>query len=414
MGSACCVAARDRALPSRSGGETLNRNVVYSPSWSSHWDNRSRVAGEIENHSYRFSHEISGDGSMEMKGELSSDRGNFSVGGSPLESFRTPLSQKSPVHETQVANLITPCSDLPVAGNDSIEVQCSTDSPEIENTSAPEISYSVPSSSSFLPPTADPLYSQTRSLPANSTRSRRARRSPGHQLLSNDLATGSHCGSSDGWSMRTFSELVASSQRERWSFDSECVGFGSGKLGESSSRFSYSPSIDTQTCGACSKALVERSPWSSQKIIAGNELSVVSVLVCGHVYHAECLEAMTPQADQYDPSCPTCTIGKKQMSKMSKKVLRAEAELKPRNNKISRNRVMDSYLDAGFDVLDRRKNIEREGKVPKMEPSSSGRSSFAKPFLRRHFSLGSRWNNRSLSENDPSRKKWFWARSHKD
>ncbi|KAF8068546.1 hypothetical protein N665_1145s0014 [Sinapis alba] len=143
----------------------------------------------------------------------------------------------------------------------------------------------------------------TRLLPPKSTPSRRARRSPGHQLFrqvsdsqvlglksstnnhssdsegsfSNDLATGSHNTFSEGgWSLNTFSELVAYSQRERWSFDSEHLGSSRRKLSGGSSRFSFSPSfvVDQQTFGACSKLLTERS-------------SVAAVLACGHVYHAE-------------------------------------------------------------------------------------------------------------------------------
>ncbi|GFS46461.1 RING/U-box superfamily protein [Actinidia rufa] len=185
------------------------------------------------------------------------------------------------------------------------------------------------------------------------------------------MMVGSHGGSSDGWSMRTFSELVASSQRERCSFDTRDLH------------------------------------GAAIKIIASNELLVVAVLVCGHVYHAECLEAITQEVDRYDPSCPTCSFGEKQMSKMARKVLKAEAELKSRSSKISRNRVVDSY-----DVLDRRKPTELEEKFPKMESSSSARRSFAKPFLKRHFSLGSKWS-RSMSENNSARK-GFWARYRKD
>lgn len=222
------------------------------------------------------------------------------------------------------------------------------------------------------------------------------------------MTAGSQGGSSDGWSMRTFSELVASSQRERWSFDSEFLGSAIGKS-ESSSALSYSPSSDMQNCGICSKLLTDRSSWSSQKIVV-TEMSVVAVLVCGHVYHAECLEAMTQEIDRYDPSCPTCTLGEKQMSKVAKKVLKAEAELKSRSSKVSRNRVVNSAL--GFDVLDRRKPSGEDENFSKMEPSSSGRRSFAKPFLRRHFLLGSKWG-RSLSENK-SGKKGFWARYRRD
>lgn len=443
MGSVCCVARKDRTLTNGTSGEILHRNAIYSPSWSFRWDNRRRVAGEIENISYAPSHGISTNSSMEIKGELIFDRGNLSGRGSPLGNFGTPTSQKSPVHEGLGATTIT-SSEISLAGNDNTKVQSSTESPEIIDSSAPKISLSVPSSSSFSTSAANHLSSQARSLPSNSTQSRRAHQSPGHQLLrqvsdsrivglkspnsnlvseggpsfvpsncSNDLMLGSQGASSDGWSMRTFSELVASSQRERWSFDSEFLGSGRGKLSESSGALSYSPSIDLQTCGVCSKLLTERSSWSSQKIIATNELSVVAVLVCGHAYHAECLEAMTQEADRYDPSCPFCTVGEKKLSKMARKVMRAEAELKSRSGKISRNRVLDNYHDdAEFDVLDRRKNSEGDENFHKMEPSSSARRSFAKPFLRRHFSLGSKWN-RSMSENNSARK-GFWARYRKD
>lgn len=309
--------------------------------------------------------------------------------------------------------------------------------------SIPNLPFSTPSV--FSTPTADPLPIHIYHHLPKSTPSRWAHRSPGHPLLrqvsdsqilglkspdnsisegrpsfvlstcSNDIAAGSHCGSSDGWSMRTFSELVASSQRERWSFDSEYLGSGRGKISGSSSRFSYSPSMDLQSCGACSKLLTERSTWSSQKFIASSDTSVVAVLVCGHAYHAECLETMTPEADRYDPACPICMagVGDKHLSKLSRKGLRAESEIKAKNHRISRNRVVDSYFDGNCDVFDRQKDIEWRGKVSKMEPSSSGRSSFGKPFLRRHFSLGSKWT-RSLSENDSARKKGFWARYRKD
>ncbi|KAL7207632.1 hypothetical protein ACSBR1_029561 [Camellia fascicularis] len=412
MGSVCCVARKDRTLTNGTSGEILHRNAIYSPSWSFRWDNRRRVAGEIENISYAPSHGISTNSSMEIKGELIFDRGNLSGRGSPLGNFGTPTSQKSPVHEGLGATTIT-SSEISLAGNDNTKVQSSTESPEIIDSSAPKISLSVPSSSCFSTSAANHLSSQARSLPSNSTQSRRAHQSPGHQLLSNDLMLGSQGASSDGWSMRTFSELVASSQRERWSFDSEFLGSGRGKLSESSGALSYSPSIDLQTCGVCSKLLTERSSWSSQKIIATNELSVVAVLVCGHAYHAECLEAMTQEADRYDPSCPFCMVGEKKLSKMARKVMRAEAELKSRSGKISRNRVLDNYHDdAEFDVLDRRKTSEGDENFHKMEPSSSARRSFAKPFLRRHFSLGSKWN-RSMSENNSARK-GFWARYRKD
>ncbi|KAK8678432.1 hypothetical protein V6N13_143933 [Hibiscus sabdariffa] len=437
MGSSCCVAARDGTIPNRTGRETLHRNVRRSPSWSFRRDNRRRVAGEIDEPSYQVVNGTSRNVSMEIKGTLGSDRDILSDQGSLLEieAYGTPTSQKSPVHEEIGGDLMIPRSDISRASDYSVDVKNLAESPNIVDSSTPKLSFCTPSSLSS--PVTDTLSSHAHLLPPNSTPSRRARYSPGQQLsrqvsdgrilglkspnnypmsearssfvlsrCSNDLTAGSLGGSSDCWSVCTFSELVASSQRERWSFDSEHLGFSYGKINGCSSRFSYSPSIDMRTCGACSKLLAERSTWSS------NEISVVSVLVCGHVYHAECLEKMTIEADRYDPVCPICMVGEKQVSKMCKKALKAEAELKAKHLKLFRNRVIDSSIDDGCDI-EHVENTKREGKATKLEPSSSWRSSLAKPFSKRHFSIGSSWG-RSLSENVSARKKGFWIRYRKD
>ncbi|XP_010254719.1 PREDICTED: uncharacterized protein LOC104595615 isoform X2 [Nelumbo nucifera] len=408
MGSACCVAARDRTLSNRTGSEALHNNIRYSPSWSFRWDSRGRVAGEVENPVNQFSHGVHGNLGLEFKEQRHVETEYVSGGGSPAENFQTPMWQKSPVHEGTFGSLRTPTSDLSVGSNLSTEVKHSRELSAADDPSPPKLSFSVPSTSSS---TKGDLVSQSH---AESMRLRRARRSPGHQLFSNDLTMGSYGGSSDGWSMRTFSELVASSQRERWSFDSETLMSGRGRITRSNSQLSASPSIDLQTCGVCSKLLAERSSLSTQKIIATNEISVVAVLVCGHVYHAECLESITPETDKYDPSCPECcTVGEKQILKMARKALRREADLKSKSYKISRNQVVDSDLDDDSIVSDQRKSGRREGKGPKMGTSSSMKSSFGRPFLRRHFTLGSK-TSRSLSESDSARKKGFWARYRKE
>ncbi|GMI82545.1 hypothetical protein like AT1G75400 [Hibiscus trionum] len=435
MGSTCCVAARDRTIPNRTERETLHRNVRCSPSWSFCRDNRRRVAGEIDESSYHVANGTSRNVSMEIKGTLGSDREILSDQGE-IEAYGTPTSQKSPVHEEIGGNMMIPPSDISRASNYSVDVKNLAESPDIVDSSTPKLSFSIPSS--FSPPITDTLSSHAHLLPPNSAPSRRDHYSPGKQLsrqmsdsrilglkspnnysmsearssfvlsrCSNDLTAGSHGGSSDGWSLCTFSELVASSQRERWSFDSEHLGFSYGKINGCSRRFSYSQSTDMRTCGACSKLLADRSTWSS------NEISVVSVLVCGHVYHAECLEKMTIEADRYDPVCPICMVGEKQLSKMCRKALKAEAELKGKHLKLFRSRVIDSSVDDGCGDIELVENTKREGKATKLEPSSSRRSSLAKPFLKHHFSIGSRWG-RSLYENDSARKKGFWIRYRKD
>lgn len=445
MGSACCVAARDRTITNGPSCEVMqHRNVRYSPSWSFRWDNRGRVAGEVDTSASWFADGPNRNGGLENKSETT----YASDGGSPLENFQTVTWQKSPVSEGTAGNLTTPASDQSISRNISVEVKESTGSPGVSDPSPAKLSPTLPSPSPTLPSpsslSTSPVSSQSHILPATSTPSRWSRGSPGHHLLrqvsdsripglkspnysiseerppfvlpvwNNDSIRGSYGGSSDGWSMHAFSELMATSRRERWSFDSESLGFNRDKITRSSSRISASPSIDLQTCGVCAKLLTERSSWGGQKIIASNELSVVAVLICGHVYHAECLENMTAEINKYDPACPVCTFGEKQTLKLSEKALKAEMDLKAKNKR-SRNRVVDSDLDGETVVFDHRKSSGREGKGPKLGSSSSMKSSLGKPFLRRHFSFGSK-GTKSFSESHQSTRKkgFFWAKSSRE
>lgn len=316
----------------------------------------------------------------------------------------------------------------------STEIKEAMESPAVSCSSPVKLSSSVPSVSSL---STSPLSAQSHPLPASSTPSRWPRRSPGHRLLrqvsdslipgfksptlsvSEDASSfvlpgwslestrGSHGGSSDSWSIPTFPDMMTASRRERWSFDSESLGFVRDKVTRSSGR-SAGQHLELQTCGICAKLLTEKSSWGSQKLIA-NELAVVAVLICGHVYHAECLENMTPDINKYDPACPVCTFGEKQAFKMSEKALKAELELKTR--KRSRNRIADSDLSGDL-VFDRQKSRGHEGRGPKLSSSSSMKSSLAKPFLRRHFSFGSR-GNRSLESHSSWKRGFFWAKSSK-
>ncbi|XP_031402036.1 uncharacterized protein LOC116211695 [Punica granatum] len=418
MGSACCVAARDRNIPNRTATEALQRSVLYSPSWSFRWENRRRVAGEIDNISSEFSHGISSYSNMQVKKPISSLSCNTSDRGDQVENLGTPASHSFPAHEGVDANSMTPfsdrCTDISAESNCSVEVKNAADSLGNVESLTPKISFSATMPSSFSTPTADHLSPQNHAIPPHSTPSRRVRDSPGRQLLrqisdsrilkmksprtnsvsegrsssfalstcSHDFMAGSQGSFSDCWSMQTFSELV-SSQRHRWSFESE----------QSSDRLSCSPSSDLRTCEVCRKLLKE-------KIDRSDCYSIVAVLVCGHFFHAECLDRMTKEADKYDPVCPICTFGEKRALKMSKKASKAEA----RRLKTLKNRVVDSCFSGELDFSD-----HHEAKVPKLGASSSSR----KPFLTRHFSLGSKWG-RSLSENDTNRKKSFWSRYRKN
>ncbi|KGN43152.1 uncharacterized protein LOC101210626 [Cucumis sativus] len=438
MGSVCCVAARDKTVGVGSGSETQHRNVRHSPSWSFRWDHPGRVVGE-EVSLNSISDGVSRNDRPEFKYESS----YASEEGSPLEHYRRQTWKNSSVSEGSTTNVRTPTSGRSISRNVSTDVsleqvkkatECATAS-----TSPAKVSLSIPSTSSL---STSPLSTHSHIPSTGLTSSRLSHCSPGHRLLrqvsgnripaykspssytvsedrraipgSIDSLRGSHGGSSDGWSMNAFSELMATSHRGRWSFGSESFDFAREKMVRSCSLFSPSPSADSQACGICSMLLVERSLWTSQKIIANNELSVVAVLTCGHVYHAECLESMTPEISKYDPACPICSFGEKQTLRMSEKALRGELESKIRNKRL-RNRIADSGLDSESAMLDHFINTGQQGKCPKLSSSSSLRSSSGRGFLRRHFSFGSKGGTKALPEsnNTAKRKGFLWSRSTK-
>ncbi|KAJ0013345.1 hypothetical protein Pint_20203 [Pistacia integerrima] len=106
----------------------------------------------------------------------------------------------------------------------------------------------------------------------------------------------------------------ASSRREgfRWSSAS------SYDFGFDGERFDISEHIDVeslrspighavdQKCGVCGKLLCQKSPWSSHRIMRGGDMPTAGVLPCSHVFHAECLEQLTPKTQIHEPPCPLC------------------------------------------------------------------------------------------------------------
>ncbi|KAI3809798.1 hypothetical protein L1987_19398 [Smallanthus sonchifolius] len=349
MGSACCVAARDRTITDRSSNDIITRNDRYSPSWSFRWDNRGRVAGE----------ESSVNDRLDSKSHTTVDTA-YATEGSPLDSSRSLTWQKSPLSEE--------------IGFPQLDTLSSKNLHEVKDSRGTQTLVALElSPTKILTPThsvsslsASPLSSsQSQLMPMSSlTPSRWARRSPGHHHLlrqvsdsrirgmmspnfsisedgspfmhhpglNNKSNFGSHGGSSDGWS-----------NRDRWSFDSEAMSFSRDRISRSSVRVSSSPTVEIMTCGICSKLLTERSSWSSHKIMATNGLPVVSVLICGHVYHAECLENMTPEVNKYDPACPVCTLGEKKVIKLS-----GEMDFKGKMGKKLSRRVVDGGSSVIF------------------------------------------------------------------
>uniref|UniRef100_A0A7N0TZE8 RING-type domain-containing protein n=1 Tax=Kalanchoe fedtschenkoi TaxID=63787 RepID=A0A7N0TZE8_KALFE len=59
------------------------------------------------------------------------------------------------------------------------------------------------------------------------------------------------------------------------------------------------------SCTVCQKPL-RRKPCSGA-MLSSSDVSVVAVLVCGHLYHAQCLEQNTCHEHLHDPPCPLCS-----------------------------------------------------------------------------------------------------------
>ncbi|XP_062190658.1 uncharacterized protein LOC133893606 [Phragmites australis] len=429
MGANCCIAAKERTQPCVTPVEvSAYRNVRHSPSWSFRWDNRTHIEDIMELPTL-FSNHSSGSMRPETKSGSIAPTEGFSNGNSPSDVFHRAKWHKSDKKvETSKVTKADPQADCSTASNSSPEAKLSRKSLDMLSVASDsKTSLSVPS----MPPLvsrAGASSSRGHSQPTDSESMKKARQSPGYQLYrqvtdskipslrslneisspegrpsssmlsvcSNDLsAAGSHGESSDGWSMRTFSEMVVTSQRERWSLDSELLGSISSKMTRSSASNPTTLPPDQEVCKLCLKLLKERSTWNAQ------ELAVVAVLLCGHVYHADCLDSITTEADKYDPPCPVCTHGGKCTVKLFGKL---ESKIK---NKVPKNVIVDIDLDGN------NKNQKKSRREPRLGTSSSMRVPFSRPSLRRHFSIVSR-RLRSASESESARKKGFWTRHWKE
>ncbi|KAK3213113.1 hypothetical protein Dsin_017819 [Dipteronia sinensis] len=70
-------------------------------------------------------------------------------------------------------------------------------------------------------------------------------------------------------------------------------------------RDAVSPDEVKMVCGICQK-LFRRKSYFLGNTMSPGEFNVVAVLVCGHVYHADCLEQRTSVEHMRDPPCLLC------------------------------------------------------------------------------------------------------------
>ncbi|KAG8045990.1 hypothetical protein GUJ93_ZPchr0008g11548 [Zizania palustris] len=430
MGANCCIAAKERSQPHLASAEVSAYRIRHSPSWSFRWDNRTHIEDIMEN-TMLFSNHSSGNIQQELNsGSIAPTEGRLHED-SRSDLFHRVKWQKSDNKMESSKFLKADSQVQSTESNSPTEVGSLRSLDRVTVASDTNISESLPSTPPQLP-SADPSSPRSRSLLMYSNSMKKARRSPGHQLYrpileskvhsfkscnescsaegsismtsasTNDLlaggshgesliAGGSRVESSDGWSTRRFSELIASSQKERWSVDSDRFGFATNDRTRSNASHSTSLTPDKEVCKICSKQLKERSAWNA------HELAIVAVLFCGHAYHANCLDGITAESEKYDPPCPVCTHGEKCFTKL---VGQQVSRIK---NKISNDVLTGTDMDW---ISNHQRKSLRE---PRLGTISSMKDPFNNPSLRRHFSVGCR-PPRSVLRSASTGKKGFWKR----
>jgi len=423
MGANCCIAAKERAQPCMTPIEVSTYRVRHSPSWSFRWDNRTHIEDIMDNTMVFPCNE---NVQPEVKNGFIAPTEGHNSGDSRSDVFRRVNWQKSD-KKMEVSSKVDPGADQSTV-NDLPPAAKSCKSPSIVTVSSDAKQLkSHPSTTTHVlqEDSEGPSSSMSHSIRMDPNSTRKALRSPGGQLytqisdgrnpshkplgenssaerrisnsmlsaFSDDMFAGQSQGeTSDERSTRTPSELVAISRGDRWSVDNGLFGPITSKGSFSNASTALSP--DQEVCRLCSRLLKERSSWN------GHELAVVAVLFCGHAYHANCLDSITAESEKYDPSCPLCTHGETITAKLFGKT-----ELKVMN-KASKN-MADNDLDRSSK---HQKKVKRE---PRLVTSSSMKDTFSRPFLRRHFSTGSRPPTPVLGS-EPTRKKGFWSRNRRE
>lgn len=457
-------------------------NGGFSPSVHPHWDNKLQAEDDVATtSSVQFQRALSSNNrgnrvpSSHFLNHQRTLSENVPNEGSPSDSFQAPKWLNSPNHVRDTGDFVHAPPDLisnpSVTQLSSKEGEHTLGSSTVSNT--PEATPPYLNSLSFSskrsrsqPPSyrrsigsslffsRHPHHSSRHSLSRQISDSRIHARSVSNSspvpLLegrhsfklsgsSGDSTVGFHGGASDWWSMQTFSDLVASSRRARlrwmdasspsdfrWASNKESmdrVMVEAERIRASSSEpASLSSHVDLQTCGICSKLLTQKSPWSAQKMVASNDLSVIAVLVCGHVYHAECLEQVTPEVCCQDPPCPVCVECENMVSRQQKSVEQVTGHKNGSRvsalhgqfsrNKLSRIGVANDDIPASETLAGFHSSSTKDclfGDDGVRLSSSSDKGFFRKSFSKKHFLF----RGKSVKNVVPSNhvhKKGFWGR----
>ncbi|CAA7061401.1 unnamed protein product [Microthlaspi erraticum] len=121
--------------------------------------------------------------------------------------------------------------------------------------------------------------------------------------------------------------------------------------------------VTHQRCGVCKKLLSQRSPWCSYKILRCGDMPAAGVFPCHHVFHVECLDKVTPTAQERDPSCPVCsnTVGAMEQPLKAPETLELALRSLRRNRTAMRSETLSSTCNDN-----ERRQISRSNKWRKL------------------------------------------------
>ncbi|XP_042411371.1 uncharacterized protein LOC122000933 [Zingiber officinale] len=140
-----------------------------------------------------------------------------------------------------------------------------------------------------------------------------------------------------------------------------------------------------QKCELCKRSLHQKSPWSSNRIIRSGDMPVTGILPCHHVFHADCLEEITPKSQIHEPSCPVClkAIGQEKPTSFSEPL---HVALKSASN----DQGMGVSSGAGTSSNLISHQIEEEMKRINSLAMPQHRASSMKNRIKKHFSFKSK------------------------
>ncbi|KAJ4831272.1 hypothetical protein Tsubulata_007419 [Turnera subulata] len=144
--------------------------------------------------------------------------------------------------------------------------------------------------------------------------------------------------------------------------------------------------VAEQKCGVCGKHLWQKSPWSSHRIMRGSDMPTAGVLPCSHVFHAECLEQMTPKTQIHDPPCPLClkTIEAIEEAPSVSEPLQMVLRSVRRSREVVISEAQETHGTGG--VSDHQKNRLR-GNWLGVVPLQDNNGSSIRNRLKRHFTF---------------------------